>query len=485
MNKVDILLVYPEYSYPKKSPPIGLGYIAAVLERRGYKVKILDMSTSGLNCGDLKREVEENRPAMTGISFMTNQFEEAVAVSKAIKEVDKNIPVITGGPHVSALPEEILGFDTVDIAVIGEGEISACELADYFIKKTIGNLSTIKGIAYKENGNIRINERQPLINDLDSLPFPAWHLLPVEKYSVPGTGGNAAENTFAVISSRGCPNNCIFCDSHTIFGRNFRARSAKSIFNELIYLNKNFGATQFDFVDDTITVNKNRMNELCNLLSENKCDFKWMCNARVNTVDEQLLKTMKETGCVRIEFGIESGDEQVLKNIKKHITIEQIKNAHKLARQAGLQVGSFVMVGNKGEDLQSVQKTKKLLEEIDTDDIYIAIATPFPGTELYKIAKSSGWLLITDWSRYVTSPTYLPGYQPIMKTDKMGPQEILKAFFYLHSQFVKGKLTTRYGKHFLLNKKFYRDNLFNVHSFKDVKHKFKMAKSLVATHFLH
>jgi radical SAM superfamily enzyme YgiQ (UPF0313 family) len=482
MTNLDILLIYPQYSYPKKSPPLGLAYIASVLEKKGYKVNIADMSTIGMNEDDLKRLVEQTRPRLVGISFMTNQFGQAVSAAKVIKTVNEKIPVITGGPHVSALPNEILSYDCFDVAVIGEGEITAAILAEHFLDGRY-TLEEINGIAYKKDGQIHINEPRPLIEDLDILPTPAWHLLPMEKYAVPATGGDTTETAFAVISSRGCPNQCIFCDSHTIFGRKFRARSAKNIFAELLYLNKNFGAKQFDFVDDTITVSRKRIFELCSLLQSGKCGFKWMCNARVNTVDAEMLSTMKSAGCVRVEFGIESGDPAVLKNIKKNITIEQIKNAHQLARQAGLSIGSFVMVGNIGEDFTAVMKTRKLLEQLDTDDIFIAIATPFPGTELYRTAQENGWLYVTDWSKYVTSPTYLPGYQPIMGTDKMIPQEILKAFFYLHSRFARRKFRTRYGANFLLNRRFYKDNILNIRSFKDLRHKIKMAGKLIGNLF--
>jgi radical SAM superfamily enzyme YgiQ (UPF0313 family) len=250
-----------------------------------------------------------------------------------------------------------------------------------------------------------------------------------------------------------------------------------------VYLNKNFGATQFDFVDDTITVNKKRILELCNLILSHNCRFKWMCNARVNTVDFEMLKAMKNAGCVRVEFGVESGDPQVLKKIKKAISTEQIKNAHAMARQAGLNIGSFVMVGNIGEDFSSVIKTKELLEQIDTDDVFVAIATPFPGTELYRIAKDNNWIMTNDWSKYVTSPTYLPGYQPVMETDKMNTQEIMKSFFYLHSQFVKKKLRTRYGNFFLLKKQFYKDHIFNIKGKKALKYKFKLIKELSNSYF--
>lgn len=482
MSVVDVLLIYPPYTYPKKSPPIGLAYIAAVLEKEGYSVKIADMSVLGMDYKDLEKKVKQIKPKLVGISFMTNQYKEALNISKLVKDTDRHIPILVGGPHVSSLPEEVIALESIDIAVIGEGERTILELANNLFNGKSNELGAISGIAYKKEGKIYLNEPRKLISDLDSVPFPAWHLLPIDKYSIPATGGDISEPVFAIISSRGCPNRCIFCDSHTIFGRKFRPRSAQNIFDELIYLNKNFGAVQFDFVDDTITMNKSRMYELCNLILINNCKFKWMCNARVNTVDLEMLKLMRKAGCVRIEFGVESGDSEVLKSIKKGITINQIKNAHSIARQAGLNVGSFVMVGNVGEDFSAVVKTKNLIKQLDSDDVFIGIATPFPGTELYKIAQDKGWIRSYDWSEYVTAPTYFPGYRPIMETDKMNSQQIMKAFFYLHSQFAIRKFKTRYGKLFFLNKQFYKENILSVRSSKELWHRMKLAIKLVSNH---
>jgi radical SAM superfamily enzyme YgiQ (UPF0313 family) len=154
-----------------------------------------------------------------------------------------------------------------------------------------------------------------------------------------------------------------------------------------------------------------------------------------------------------------------------------------MARQAGLSIGSFVMVGNLGEDFSAINQTKRLLQELDTDDIFIAIATPFPGTELYRIAKESDWIVVNDWSKYVTSPTYCPDYQPVMKTDSMNLEEILESFFYLHSQFAGKKFKTRYGKYFFLNKRFYKETILDIRTKKELKHKLKMGARLVGNYF--
>ncbi|MFC1692659.1 B12-binding domain-containing radical SAM protein [Candidatus Latescibacterota bacterium] len=484
MNIIDFLLIYPPYSYPKKSPPIGLAYIAAVLEKEGYSVEIADMSVLGMDYNDLQQKIMEIKPTIVGVSFMTNQYDEAINISNLVKDIDSNIIVLVGGPHVSALPEEVVSLESIDIAVIGEGEITILEVASNLLDRNRDSdeIEAINGIAYKKQGKIHINNPRQLIQDMDSIPFPAWPLLPINRYSIPATGGEAAENVFAIISSRGCPNQCVFCDSHTIFGRKFRTRSAQNIFDELVYLNEHFGATQFDFVDDTMTVNKNRIYSLCNLIINNKPEFKWMCNSRVNTVDLEMLKLMKKAGCVRVEFGVESGDPDVLKKCKKGIKIEQIKNAHAMAREAGLSIGSFVMVGNLGENFSAVKKTKNLLEQLDTDDIFISITTPFPGTEIYKIAQHNDWLRNHNWSEYVTSPTYFPNYRPIMETDKMNANEILEAFFYLHSRFAIKKFKTRYGRFFFLNIQFYKDYILSVRNGKELLHKMKMAIKLLRIH---
>ncbi|MEE9604796.1 MAG: radical SAM protein, partial [Candidatus Scalindua sp.] len=359
-------------------------------------------------------------------------------------------------PHISALPKEILQESmAVDFSVIGEGEISFLELLNA-LESSAPSLHNIKGICYRDNGVIIQTKPMGLIEDVDSLPFPAWDLLKVEKYSVFSIEGG---NAFALLSSRGCPGQCTFCDSNTIFGRKFRARSAKNIFAEIEFLHKKYGMKTFDFVDDMITLKKDRILELCKLIKESGIPFRWMANARVNTLDEEMLSVMHASGCMRIDVGVESGDPAVRRIAKKRTTNEQIINVHKWAKKIGVQVGAFVMVGNLGETMESVKMTTDLLKDIG-EDVMIAISCPFPGTELYRIAREKGYLRVKDWSRYTTSPTYLKDYEPVMVTDKMNEKEILNAYYYLHSFFVRKKFQARYGKYFLINPIFIKEWLF-------------------------
>lgn len=474
----EILLIYPLYSYPRKNPPLGLAYMAAVLEKENFRVKIIDVSAEGLSETELESRIRSEQPKLVGISFMTPQIGEAFKVAEMTKKINSKIITIVGGPHVTALPAEVLKQKYIDFAVIGEGEITFLELADKLIRSRGEKVKNIKGIAYKKHGKVIITEPRPFIQDLDTIPFPAWHLLPVDKYSVISTGGKASKQVFNIFSSRGCPNQCIFCGGPKIMGRRYRRRSPKNIVKELIYLKNRFNATQFDFQDDSITVFKESLREMCQEILKNKLNIIWMCNSRVDILDIDTLLLMKKAGCTRIDLGVESGDDQVLRRIKKGITVEQVKRSHKMAKKAGIQINSFAMVGNLGEDFCSVQKTAKLMKELG-QDVNVSIATPFPASELYQIAKEKNLLKVHDWNKYVTAPTSLPDYEPVMITDKMGREEILEAWYWLSAQLMKKKFQTRFGKFFFLNPRFYQDAPFKVRSFKELAHKIKMGAQLI------
>ena len=473
----EILLIYPPYSYARKNPPLGLAYMAAVLEQNNYIVKIVDVSAEGLSWVELEARIKNEQPKLVGISFMTPQVGEALKIAALVKKINPQIITVVGGPHATALPREIMEEKSIDFTVIGEGEITLLELADKFVRNEEKELGDIKGIAYRKNNETIITEPRPFVEDLDSLPFPAWHLLPVDKYCVASTGGKASEQVFNIFSSRGCPNQCIFCGGPKIMGRRYRRRSAQNIIQELIYLKNNFGATQFDFQDDSVTVFKDSLREMCQEIIKQNLNITWMCNSRVDILDMDALLLMKKAGCVRIDLGVESGDGQVLKRIKKGITIEQVRKSHQMAKEAGIMINSFAMVGNLGEDFSGVKKTAELMKELG-EDVNVSISTPFPASELYQIAKENNWLRVYDWNKYVTAPTSLPGYEPVMVTDKMNQKEILKAWYWLHAQLMTKKFQTRFGKFFLLNPRFYRDAPFKVRNFKELVHKTKMGLQL-------
>lgn len=455
----DVLLIHPCYAWPNKSHPLGLAYIASVLEQDGFTVRIVDMDPMGMSFADLKEHLIKIKPRIVGISFMTPQYNYAIEILKLIKKLDPNVKTMAGGAHVSALPKEMLDIHELDFAIFGEGEYTARELVALLMGRSNLKLEDIKGIAFiKENKHI-LNKPRDLIPDLDALPFPAWHLLPMNKYSIADLGGRKKLQVYPLLSSRGCPNYCIFCSSHVVFQRKFRQRSAENIIAEIEFLNKEYGATQFDFVDDTVTVNKKRMESLCSYFMSSPKKYLWMCNSRVNTVTKELLANMYKAGCRRIDFGVESANPDILKNIKKGITLRQVINAHQWAKEAGLTVSSFFMVGNLGETKEHIKRTADFIDKLETDYVSATISTPFPGTELYTIANSKGWIHERDWSKYDTSAFISKNYLPVATNGSMNREELLNAYYFLNSRILKKKIQTRYGKRYLINYKFYYDQV--------------------------
>lgn len=459
MAKGNILLIYPAYSYPRKSPPLGLAYIAASLEKAGYVAVIRDFNVSPMGEDDFVNLLKGHEWLFVGISFMTSQFPEAKRLSEVIKVTLPKVILVAGGPHASSIPERTLReISVIDAIAVGEGEATAVDLARCC--EAGDDLECVAGLCIRREGVIICSSERPLISNLDSIPFPAWSLLPVERYSVFSIAGHSGVPAFALLSSRGCPGQCIFCDSHAVFQRKFRMRSARNIVEEIMWLNKKFGMTVFDFVDDLITLSKSRVLEFCKLVGETGVPFKWMANARVNTVDREMLSAMKAAGCIRVDFGVESGDPVVRTTMRKNVTNEQIRQSHLLSREIGLSTGSFTMVGNLGETRQSVEMTISLLKDIG-DDVMVSIACPYPGTELYRLGKEKGFINTEEWGCYVTSPTYIDNFRPVMRTDVMSEEQILNSYYHLNAVFAGRKFRRRYGKFFYINPRFYADWVFN------------------------
>lgn len=233
-------------------------------------------------------------------------------------------------------------------------------------------------------------------------------------------------------------------------------RSAENIFAEIQMLYSRFGMRQFDFVDDTITVDKERVEKFCELLIESKLGITWACNSTVHIKDSAIFRRMREAGCLRIDFGVESGDPEVLKTIRKGISIPQIVEAHRGAKEAGLKTGSFFMVALPGQDMESIGKSLSLMKQIDTDFPGLSIATPYPGTELYQMATKNNWLKTSDWSKYLTLVTQ-PGHKPVMETDEMNQKEIMNAYTLVTVEAARLVLRKQYGAKFYLNPKLYID----------------------------
>jgi len=391
-----IALINPRIEgYSSTLPPLGLLYIGAVLEKEGFDVKIFDIPPGSLN--DIDNIVSFN-PNIIGVSIITAY---ATRAKKIIIELKKNLNnsfYVIGGVHPTALPEESIKIFDVDCVVIGEGEKTMKDLC--WAIKNESPLENINGILYRDGkGNIIKTFPQSLIEDLDTLPFPARHLINFEKYLFPPgvIRGYWSEKCTSVMTSRGCPYQCIWCGSQIIFGRKVRRRSVENVIREIELLKKEYKIDTIWFVDDTFTLNKKWIKEFCDQLIIKNMDLRWGCQAHVETIDEEMVVLMKKAGLIQLDFGVESGSEKVLKILKKHSNEEKIKNAFKIAKKVGVRTMATFMFGNPGENSEDIEKTLKLAKEIKPNFVSSYFLTPFPGTELMEMAEKNNWLICRNY----------------------------------------------------------------------------------------
>ncbi len=427
----------PFYETPM-FPPLGLAMIAAKLEEDGFKVNIYDCEVSQIHLSQLKKIINKDNPKAIGITASTSIYFQSRKAAKYLKYHFPDIPIIMGGPHVTIFASETLKQNPfVDYLVIGEGEITTSELLDSIEKnKTI--FSEIKGIGYRENSHIKINEQRPYIKNIDELPLPARHLLPMKLYK-PSERIVKRPPASHAIFSRGCPFRCGFC-SKAIWGKTIRERSAEKVIEEIIHLKEKFGFHDIIFADDTFTINKKRVIKICNLLIKNKIDIAWSCLTRVDCVDKELLIKMKASGCHQIGYGIESGNQEILDLMKKDITIDQIRKAFQLTNRVKIDTRAYIMFGLPGESIAMAQNTIKFLKELDPDYANIYIYSPYPGTELFEIAKEKGEIKNFNWTDFDKfNPIYIPFGRKraeILKTYKRAFWE-----FYFTPHYIKKRIS--------------------------------------------
>jgi anaerobic magnesium-protoporphyrin IX monomethyl ester cyclase len=368
--------------------PLGLLYIAACLKKRGVDVSVEDPNFDDTPI-NIAKQVLSLKPNIIGLSSTTPQYINALNIALKIKQLS-NIPIVFGGVHPTILPKEVLKEKCVDFVVIGEGEETFSELCDALVKNK--KLSDVKGIGYKKNGKLLFTGPRKLIENLDSIPFPARHLLPLKWYfAPPRIRGVWTRSTATVMASRGCPYRCIYCGSHLMFGRKVRFRTIHNIIEELKELRRDFKIDSVWFADDTFTINPLWVKEFCRELKKlNWKDFKWACQARVNTINYNLLKIMKSAGCVQLDFGVESGSSKVLKILKKDITPEKVIDAFRITKKAGLLRFASFIIGTPGEKIEDIKMTFNLVKKIKPDYADFFFAVPYPGTELYELAEKRG-----------------------------------------------------------------------------------------------
>jgi len=417
---MNVLLVQPENE--RAMIHLGLGYLAKVLESRGDKVKILDIGIEGESEKKISNFIELFSPNVVGITVQTHNYSKALMIAGLVKRLNPKCPVILGGPHPSILTEDTLSEPTVDIVMRGEGDISIVELMDCLEHGC--SLDSIRGISFKKNGKINHNEDRPFIEDINTIPFPAWHLFKMDEYLAKINGCKVAP----VLSSRGCPFRCIFCYRGPSAGKIFRPRSPENVVSEIEQLRGLYGIGSILFVDDTFTLNQKRAEKICDLLIEKQLGISWRCQTRADCLNINLLKKMKMSNCIDISIGVESGNRKILaatqkqrknindnkqnningfsqsqesdKRIEDKSYKEVVKKAFNMSAEVGISTSATFIIGLPGDTKESVQETIDFAKELNPNYAIFYAAMPYPGTELSRIIKERGGKLPKNWDDY-------------------------------------------------------------------------------------
>ena len=415
------------------APPLGIGYIAAVLRDNGIDVNILDASAEDMDFKEFSEEIKNRSPDIISISALTPTINKALETAKTAKEVLPNSIIVMGGYHPTFDFEETLKNDFVDIVIRGEGEYVLRDLVETI--ENNGDLREVRGIVFKEDDNIVLNPNADLIYDLDALPFPAFDLMPMDKYKLLDMDTHMA----TMITTRGCPMKCSFCSSAAMHGRKMRQRSVDNILAEIDFLREKYDINTIAFMDDTFTLKKSRLMEFCDKLKQKDYEIMWGCTARVDTLDEEVLKNMKESGCITVFMGVESVDQNQLDSMDKGITVPKIENAFKMSRKLGIRTIASVALGMPGDTKKIMNKTIKFVHKLKPNYAIYSLSTPYPGTRFYKESFEKNLIKVKDWSKYtLISPILETADCSLKDLRKMQTKAFIKFYVrphYLLSQF--------------------------------------------------
>lgn len=392
----------------RNAPLLGLCSLAAVVREKGYKVHIIDAPVLGYGYNEIVKKIIEISPKYIGITASTIAINSAGKLAKELKKFKKDLVVLIGGPHITALPRQtLLRYPEFDFGVVGEGEEVLIDLLSAFEDKR--DLESVRGLAFRQNKKIVVTERRPYIKNLDVLPVPAWDLLPpLDKYYRSSPQSFNRLPSTSLVTSRGCPNQCTFCD-RSIFGNYLRGYSPEYVLKILKILVYRYRIKHILFDDDTFTILKDRLERICRLMIKEKIDLTWTCLARVDTVDERILKLMKKAGCWQVLYGIESGNQEVLDKLQKGITVEKIKKALNMTHEAGIRSKGFFILGTPFETKITAKQTIEFMKKINLDDFHMTYFTPFPGTAIYNNQIKNKKFYEKEWSKMNEwTPTFIP-----------------------------------------------------------------------------
>ncbi len=438
-----ILLLSPPTDSAIKSiigvtlPPLGLAYLASIARAQGDEVGIVDSLVMNYSFEDVERQIKKSDPDLIGLTSTTSMIPDAYRVAQISKEYNGSLKVVIGGPHVTFTQETTLRESPdIDFVVAGEGETAFSNLLLHLKGKK--EIKGIKGITYRTSGKIVVAPPEQLIRDVDSIPLPSLDLLPMDKYL-------AEKKRFGTLmTSRGCPYNCIFCSSSLQFGKIWRGHSTERVITELRRLVNDYGVRDIEFLDDTFTLNMKRAVEIANKMKEEKLDVRWSASARVNLFNEEIAKAMNDSGAHTIYFGIESGNQRTLDFIGKGIKLQQAIDSVKKGNDAGLHtLGSFI-IGFPDDTVDDVRNTIKFSKNVKVKIAQFTIATPYPGTRLWDLARSENLIKTLNWRKYTT-------LSPVLKLKNFTDEGILKWLgraymnFYLRPTFLLRDLVRDHG----------------------------------------
>lgn len=427
MDKVILInppFKFNQYSFTSKQYPVNLGYLASILLKENFYVEIWDYSVEKFTIEKFRERIKSTNPKIVGFSSITPSIKNSHKIANIIKKISKEIIIVVGAAHITALPDETLKeFPDFDLGVSGEGEETFLEVVRYCIYNE-GKLEDIKGIVYRDRDDIKVNEKRKLIPDLDSIPFPNRELVDHRLYKSTHPTKiivRSEKNINEILTARGCPYQCSFCAGHEVFQYTTRFRSAENVIREIEECKNKFKTNHITFLDNVFTLNKERVKIICSYLRDN--NFTFDCNSRVDTIDEELVYLMKESGCEKISFGIESGNNRILNFINKGTNISKIKETINLVKKAGIPVveGTAILGSHPTETKDEVKETVSLLHNLDLDYVVVNVIVPYPGSPIYYEMKKRGLIKNKDWDKYVPY-----GEIPCWRTENFSEFDLVK-----------------------------------------------------------
>jgi len=396
-----VLLIQPNFDAHIVHPPLGLGYLAAYLEKNNHEVAIFDATLKNASLEQTLLAIKIFLPNLVGITVLSRGHNKAREIINEIKKIFPKLPVVIGGTQVTAAPAEVMADFKADFAVIGEGEITLAELVSALGGKN--KFSDIDGLAYREKKKIRINHKRKLIENLDKIPFPAWHLMPPGQYRIaPILEPIHASPVAPILTSRGCPYNCSFCASNVTWQRKLRFRSPENVIGEIKLLKEKYGVKEIHFADDNFTMDTKRAEEICDRLIEENIDLPWQCpnGVRIDRLPLSLLRKMKKAGCYAVGLGIESGNQKILDKNSKNLNLKVVPQVLEDLRKVGIESYGFFILGLPGDTKQTINETINFALTNPFDRVWFNLFTPYPGSPAFNNWLGNRRVGDIDWDKH-------------------------------------------------------------------------------------